>query len=184
MVTPEVLRLDISGMPEKWVDWEEAAAYYAKGQVGWTHGDPITILHGGINRAGDQSLLEIHPVIAVRGKTYRKRFIPALRNETLFARDGYLCLYCGGSFPRRMLTRDHVVPTSRGGKDTWSNVVTACRDCNCRKNNRTPEEAGMPLLAVPYAPNPFEYLFMLQNRRVLADQLDFLKAGFRNFQLM
>lgn len=76
-----------------------------------------------------------------------------------------------------MLTRDHVKPVSRGGKDQWSNVVAACRICNTRKGNRLPEEAHMPLLAVPYVPNWAEYL-ALSNRRILVDQMDFLKSQF------
>lgn len=175
-----VLRLDVSGMPMEWIDSETAAALYAKEDVAWTHGEPLTVLHGGVNRFGKQSILEIHPIIAVRGRSRFRKGTPPLRNSTLFARDGYLCLYCGKSFSPRHLTRDHIIPTSRGGKDTWANVVTACRSCNCTKGARTPDEAGMSLLAVPYAPNPWEYLYMLQNRRVLADQLAFLQAGFRN----
>jgi 5-methylcytosine-specific restriction endonuclease McrA len=71
------------------------------------------------------------------------------------------------------LTRDHVVPASRGGSSAWENCVTACRHCNQRKDDRTPEEAGMKLLAVPYTPNLAEYL-ILSNRRILADQMEFL----------
>lgn len=55
--------------------------------------------------------------------------------------------------------------------------------CNTRKGARTPEEANMPLLAVPYAPNPHEYLYLLRGRRILADQMDFLRSGFRNLKM-
>ena len=71
---------------------------------------------------------------------------------------------------------------SRGGRDRWSNVVTACRSCNTRKGNRTPEEARMPLLAVPYVPNWAEYL-ALSNRKILADQMEFLKSQFSGRQM-
>jgi hypothetical protein len=71
----------------------------------------------------------------------------------------------------RDLSRDHVVPVSHGGRDSWTNSVTACKKCNIRKANRTPEQAGMPLIYVPYVPNRHEQ-FILRNRRILADQMD------------
>ncbi|MBU2755389.1 HNH endonuclease [Acidithiobacillus sp. CV18-2] len=171
-----VLRLDVSGRPMAWETWEEAAAHYARGNVAWTLGDPFFTAHGGTSRhSGEISLLDIHPLIAVRGRHQGKIRPPALNNPTLFHRDRHLCLYCGGSFPQRDLTRDHVVPLSRKGRDVWTNVVTACRWCNSRKDNRTPEEANMPLLAVPFTPTWAEYL-LLSNRRILADQMEFLLA--------
>jgi 5-methylcytosine-specific restriction endonuclease McrA len=68
-----------------------------------------------------------------------------------------------------------VHPVSRGGRDIWENVVSACYACNSRKGNRTPQQAGMPLLAVPYRPSWIEHL-ILSNRNILADQMAFLKA--------
>ena len=93
----------------------------------------------------------------------------------MFARDQQLCLYCGRQYHRGTLTRDHVQPVSKGGRDIWENVVTACFHCNSRKGNRTPQQAGMPLLAVPYRPSWIEHL-ILSNRNILADQMAFLKA--------
>ena len=86
-------------------------------------------------------------------------------------------MYCGNKCQTVSLTRDHVVPLSKGGKDLWSNVVTACRNCNIRKGNRTPESSHMPLLAIPYIPNWAEYL-ALSNRKILVDQMEFLKTQF------
>ncbi|WP_139102720.1 HNH endonuclease, partial [Acinetobacter baumannii] len=77
------------------------------------------------------------------------RQTPALSNLKLFARDRHLCAYCGGQFALDELTREHIVPTSRGGRATWMNCITACRACNGRKGNRTPAEARMPLLYLP-----------------------------------
>ena len=81
---------------------------------------------------------------------------------------------CGHDYPRPHLTRDHVMPLSKGGRDMWENVVTACFHCNSRKGNRTPQQANMPLLAVPYRPSWIEHL-ILSNRNILADQMAFLK---------
>ena len=100
-----------------------------------------------------------------------------MTNRELFLRDARICMYCGNHHKGMALTRDHVIPMSRGGADRWSNVVTACRSCNTRKGNRSPEEARMPLLAVPYVPNWAEYL-ALSNRKILADQMEFLKSQF------
>lgn len=178
----KVLRLDHTGQPAAWLSWQQAAVLYSLDKIAWTVGEQTIRLHGGINRAsGRRSVLEIHTILATRGhvrRPARRRKTPPLSNRALFLRDGHLCLYCGSEFSEGMLTRDHVTPLSHGGRDCWSNVLTACRACNTRKGGRTPEEAGMPLLAVPFVPNYAEYL-VLSNRRILADQMAFLKARFR-----
>jgi len=66
---------------------------------------------------------------------------------------------------------------SRGGRDVWQNVVTSCKRCNHHKGNRTPEEANMQLIAVPFVPTHAEYIY-LSGRRILADQMEFLLAHF------
>jgi 5-methylcytosine-specific restriction endonuclease McrA len=71
-----------------------------------------------------------------------------LTRRAVFARDGWTCQYCGGAAENL----DHVHPRSRGGSHTWHNVVAACRRCNARKEDRTPEEAGFRLARVPFAP--------------------------------
>ena len=79
-----------------------------------------------------------------------------VNNILLFARDRHQCAYCGRKErdlgPRESLTRDHVLPLSRGGENTWENVVAACSSCNRRKSNQTPDEARMPLRVTPNAP--------------------------------
>ncbi len=178
----DILRLDSSGHPLQWIGQEEAAIYYAKGMVGWTLGEPFRVLHGGRNRiTGLRSYLDIHPVISVRGTPWTRFRVPPLTNAALFRRDGHLCLYCGRPFRDRDLTRDHVVPISKGGKDVWTNVVAACKRCNSHKGAQTLEQAGLKLIAVPYTPNPYEFLY-LTGRHILADQMDFLRAGFHHLQ--
>ncbi len=68
---------------------------------------------------------------------------PAFTRFNVFLRDRFSCQYCGDPYPTAELTFDHVVPRSRGGKTTWSNVVTACTRCNLRKGSRLPRESGM-----------------------------------------
>ena len=86
-----------------------------------------------------------------------RRFRRQVTNTFLFARDGYRCQYCGRPGaelkPREALTRDHVVPMSRGGSNEWTNVVTACSPCNTRKANHMPDEIGMHPLHPPVEPH-------------------------------
>ncbi len=75
----------------------------------------------------------------------------ALTRRNVLHRDSHTCQYCG--YEGEDLTLDHVVPRSRGGLDTWENIVTACVRCNVRKGNRTPKEADMRLRRPPYRPS-------------------------------
>jgi len=82
-----------------------------------------------------------------------------LTRRNILKRDGHKCAYCGrGDLP---FTIDHIVPKSKGGEDTWENLVTACLPCNNKKGNRTPEEASMKLRIKPYKPN--HILFLLNS---------------------
>ena len=86
-----------------------------------------------------------------------RRFRRQVTNTFLFARDGYRCAYCGRHRKelgyRESLTRDHILPLSRGGENEWTNVVTACSKCNLRKGNHLPEECGMRSRVEPREPN-------------------------------
>jgi len=177
IMNAKVLRLNKAGTPIAWLSWQETATLLAKEQVLWSLGETVHTIKGGYNKQGLRSRLDLPSIIACDGRIDAKTFTPPLTNTLLFARDQHICMYCGESFPTRELSRDHVTPTSRGGRDRWANCVTACRRCNNRKGNRTPDEANMELLAVPFAPNRYEF-FYLANRDVLADQMDFLKARF------
>lgn len=177
---PLVLQLDVSGNPQRWITHEDSAYYYAKNLVAWSMGQHDFTLYGGTSRmTGEQSTLTMNTIIAIRGKVSSNQNVSnnrvPLSNKTLFRRDHNICGYCGHEYPATNLTRDHILPVSRKGTNTWMNVVTACSMCNKLKDDRTPEEAHMPLVYVPYTPNRAEYL-ILQNRKILGDQMDFLKA--------
>lgn len=172
----QILQLDASGQPVDWITWQDAAIYYAKGQVVWELGSTASTIHGGENRiTGKQSKIMAASIIAVKGDTKGRLWKPkaTLTNKDLFRRDQNLCAYCGNVFGDSKLTRDHILPKSRGGLDTWTNLVTCCTSCNQYKDDRTPEEAHMPLLYVPYKPSRAEHL-ILENRNVLFDQMQFL----------
>ncbi|MCD6082939.1 HNH endonuclease, partial [Candidatus Aerophobetes bacterium] len=72
--------------------------------------------------------------------------------RNIYRRDKNTCQYCGKTFRPEELNIDHVVPLSRGGKDTWENVVCSCISCNLRKGNKTLKEAGMRLIRKPKKP--------------------------------
>lgn len=80
----------------------------------------------------------------------RMRQVP-LSRRALFQRDNSTCQYCGDK-PAK-LEVEHVVPRAQGGRNVWTNVVTACRRCNAHKRDRTPEQAGMTLRQKPFAPS-------------------------------
>ena len=77
-----------------------------------------------------------------------------LTRRNVMRRDGFRCQYCG---QKSKLTIDHIHPKSRGGKDTWENLTTACDKCNVKKGNRTPKEANMALRSKPYRPIPITF---------------------------
>jgi len=182
-VNQQVLRTDAAGMPIEWIGYQAAVKLYHIGQVAYSCGSQLYLIRGGINAlTGKRSIVEVNSIVATHGSTHIKRkarrgYIPPLNNHALFKRDAQLCMYCGNRFHTRLLSRDHITPLSYGGQDTWKNVITACKRCNNHKAGRTPEEAGMQLLAIPFLPTHAEYVY-LQGKRVLADQMEFLLAHF------
>ena len=174
-----VLQLDIQGTPNAWISPEEAALHYSRDNVVWSVGDtPLLTLRGGFNlKRQELSTLSIAPIIAVRGKALCNLFErePTVTRRKLFVRDRHTCAYCGQVFKDSHLQAEHIQPQSRGGPFTWCNLVSSCGICNLRKNSRTPEEAGMPLLYVPYVPSRWEDL-LLQGRDIRADVHEWLLA--------
>lgn len=177
-----ILQVDIAGTPQRWLSPKSAANIICTGDVAWTHGATAVTLRGGYSRILQrQSVLEIPAIIGTRGqaKVNLQDGTPPLSstNNKLFERDRYTCAYCGLVGEPHELNREHIIPVSRGGENTWMNVVTACRVCNGRKGNRTLEEANMSLLYVPYKPSLYEDFILRRGvRRILADQMEFLLA--------
>src|SRR5258706_12279439 len=155
-LSQQILRTDVSGMPLEWVDYREAARLYHTDQVAYACGTLLYRLYGGTcARTGLRTVVDVNSIIATLGTSGNPgnlrgaAYTPPLNNQTLFRRDAYLCLYSGARFTYSLLSRDHVTPFSRGGHDTWSNVVSACRRCNNPKGSRSPEQAAIPVVAVP-----------------------------------
>lgn len=174
-----VLQLDIQGTPQAWISLERAAVHVATGSVAWVDGcGPLATLRGGFNvMRGRQSFIDVFPIVALRGASRVNLFdvVPAFSKLKLFRRDRMTCAYCGQRFHERELQCEHILPESRGGRWAWMNLVTACGACNGRKADRTPEEAGMPLVYLPYVPSRFED-FLLEGRHIRADVHEWLAA--------
>lgn len=140
------LVLDHGYQPHRIVSWQRAVIMLFDGKVEIVeeYDEPIRSVSITIKMPAVVRMLR-----AVRG---RRRAIKFSRINVA-TRDDFRCQYCGGKFPLRRLTYDHVVPRSQGGRTAWDNIVMACYPCNEAKRNRTPEQAGMKLRKQPVKPS-------------------------------
>ncbi|PNG50074.1 MULTISPECIES: HNH endonuclease [unclassified Variovorax] len=175
---PRILAVDRAYTPDRWIGAAEALNLFSRGIVQTSFGDVAMTLRGGMNaKTGKQSILEVHSILVVDSKSHVVtdfNYAP-LDRRRLFKRDLHICAYCGERFSHDKLEAEHVTPDAQGGAYSWENLVSACHPCNQRKGCRTPEQAGMPLLYLPYRPSRFESL-ILESRNILASQADFLLA--------
>lgn len=141
------LVLNASFEPLKIVDWQRAITLFYRGKVEVLaeHDRPVRSVTFTFKLPSVVRLLRF---VKVHG---REDVVPFTR-ANIYARDSYRCGYCGDTFADQDLTFDHVVPSAQGGSRGWTNIISACVPCNRRKDARTPEEAGMPLLWVPKRP--------------------------------
>ena len=119
------------------------------------------------------------PIVTERKKFKRPTVIRLLKyvsvpfrkvylcRSNIFKRDDYSCLYCGSS---KDLTLDHVIPRSRGGRNTWQNLATCCKSCNGEKDNKTPKEANMTLRHIPFRPS---YIYYVQKFNTMHESWSF-----------
>lgn len=197
MSQQEILVLDRNWFPSDWISIKAAMTVQANNKVLEHVGEKIYMYRGGFNKAGKQSMLETSSIIIVDGMVDRKRYKePALTNPALFQRDRFMCAYCGKVFKNIDLTRDHYMPRSKGGKDSWMNVVSACKDCNALKSDLVPGESLLKSrftsgqsgpqgngkfepIYLPYVPCRAEGMLM-KNRLIKADQMAFLLSRITN----
>lgn len=111
--------------------------------------DDGTIIHSERMAMSSPAVIRLRYVVKV---PYHRH--TAMSRRAVFARDNHQCGYCG----QHADSIDHVVPRSRGGLNVWENVIAACRSCNLRKRDRTPEEAGMRLSTLPRAPRELSWI--------------------------
>ncbi len=114
-----------------------------------------------------------------KSRPYRVR----LTRKNLYFRDRNTCQYCGRRLKAKDLNIDHVVPRSRGGTDTWENLVCACVACNIRKGSRLPEEAGMTLIRPPFRPTLNPAIVAHIGNKQYASWKSFLDAAYWNVEL-
>ena len=108
-------------------------------------------------------LNELPSVIKIRDFVKYDNLSVDLNRKNILSRDEHSCQYCGDkSSP---LTIDHILPKGRGGQDSWENLVTACKFCNQKKGNKTPEEANMELRRKPKRPNRLHYFYKYVNEK-------------------
>lgn len=171
----EVLKLNAAYMPVDIVDWKEAITLWAsnKAEIISTYEDKL--LHTGnrfskpdfgsaerfMRSVWDENLESWHTAMEMPAVIRLFEFVAPKKNikffesftrHNVYERDGGKCMYCREAVSRNKFTFDHVIPKSRGGKTNWQNIVCCCLKCNSKKDNRTPEEAGMKLIRKPYAP--------------------------------
>jgi 5-methylcytosine-specific restriction endonuclease McrA len=155
MALNKVLLLNSSYEPLNICSWKRAVILLIKGKA------------VAVERNGKELGAGYHLPLVIRLLYYVKipfKDIPLTRRNVMH-RDNYACQYC----PRRSdLTIDHVMPRSRGGKDTWDNVVVACLRCNVTKGNKTPAEAGMVLKKKPCSPFNFVNFELSKQRKASA----------------
>ncbi|MEC7522829.1 MAG: HNH endonuclease [Myxococcota bacterium] len=132
-------------LPHRIVGWQKAILMSFTGKV------EVVETYDELIRSVSTALPKPAVVRLTRAIKHREPKVRFSRVNVL-TRDDFRCQYCGEQLPARELTFDHVKPRSQGGRTSWENIVSACRDCNGRKGNRTPEQAGMKLLSQPVRP--------------------------------
>ncbi len=180
----KILRLNMAGQPIEWLSWKDCVNLYAREIIIWSLGGIVRRAHGGKSRiTGLQTYIDLPAIVACDGeKIAPVRRDPPLTNVGLFHRDNHQCMYCGNYFSYSELSRDHVFPSSKGGEDRWENVVAACKRCNQRKGDSLLSDIDMDLLALPYRPNPYEYLALINTDRIRGDQMEYLRPQFSRYR--
>jgi 5-methylcytosine-specific restriction endonuclease McrA len=115
--------------------------------------------HSGSAYRTERAVYELPHVIRLRTYVHvpRRAASSRISRRAVFARDRHRCQYCGSG---GHLTVDHVVPRSKGGADTWDNLVTSCAPCNRKKGDRPPHVAGLSLRSKPRQPEPATFVFL------------------------
>ena len=117
---------------------------------------------------------DFFPAVIVLRDYIRKDFTSySCNRKNVIWRDKYVCQYCGNKFQYHELTMDHVIPKSRGGEKSWTNIVACCKRCNSKKGNKTPKEAKMPLIRKPTIPR-WNINVLLRDREIPSEWKDFI----------
>jgi 5-methylcytosine-specific restriction endonuclease McrA len=148
--------------PIKIVSWQRAITLLFLGKV-------EVIEEYDRNIKTTSMLIKIPAVVRLLNAFRRHKKPVKFSRVNIYGRDRYTCQFCGERKAIGELTYDHLVPRAHGGKTTWSNIVTACEECNRRKANRTPEQAGMRLLKPPVQPTAMPTLVITISKESMPD---------------
>ena len=141
----QTLMLDQGYAPVKIIPWQRAIRLLTLGKV--------EVVEEYDREVRTSYLVIKVPAVVRLLRAFRRMKKPVkFSRVNIYGRDGYRCQYCGARKPTDELTYDHVIPRSRGGRTTWTNIVTCCESCNRHKADRTPGEAGMRLQREPRQP--------------------------------
>ena len=160
--TNQTLVLSQSYEPVKIVSWQRAITLLFLGKV-----EVIEEYDRDIKTTS--IMIKVPAVVRLLNAFRRHKKPVKFSRVNIYGRDGYACQYCGAKKRVGELTYDHVVPRAQGGTTVWSNIVTACQDCNARKANRTPAQAGMRLLKLPAQPTATPVLVVTVSRTSVPD---------------
>jgi 5-methylcytosine-specific restriction endonuclease McrA len=146
---PKVLVLNASFEPLRIISWYRAIRLLLAQKVEVVDSYEILIHSPSLS-------LRLPSVLRMKRYVSKKRLtrVPRFSRQHVFLRDSHQCQYCFISYTSKELTLDHVVPVARGGKKTWSNIVTCCKVCNQKKGAQTPKEAGFAKFKYPREPSP------------------------------
>lgn len=143
----QTLLLNATYEPLKVISWQRAMTLFVQDKV------EIVDTHDKEVRAVTFSFRLPSIVRLLRFVKVRNLHAIKFSRANIYLRDEYTCQYCATSFEPEDLTFDHVIPVAQGGRRSWENIVSACVPCNKRKDNRTPEQAGMKLKGTPRRPS-------------------------------
>lgn len=113
--------------------------------------------------AAPNNAYEVPATLRLLKRVNRKWKPPRFRKKVLFNRDDWTCQYCNTKLTWSNIEVEHIMPSSRGGQTSWTNCVAACKPCNKKKANQTPDEAGMKLLSNPTVPNALHFWDISKN---------------------
>lgn len=166
----QTLVLDFTCRPVGYMTWQRAITQYYKSKV--------EIIDSYDAEVKSPSVTIKIPAVVRELKRYKRKNAVRFTREGVFLRDKGKCQYCGLKLKNKKtngrdgFTFDHVIPRVTGGTTTWDNIVISCFDCNQKKKDRTPEQAGMKLLIKPHKPTqlPDVYKTAFTWRQGMPDQ--------------
>lgn len=168
----DTLVLSTAYQPMRYIEWQEAFCLWFSGRVEVVEFYSDKFVHTVSEKLQVPSIVRfVKNVIKKNRQSKAARF----NRINVLIRDSYQCQYCKCKLEHKNLTLDHVLPISQGGKTNWKNIVACCMNCNQKKKDRTPNQAGMKLLKEPYVPDNFELSNKLgKNRSIPEEWKDYL----------